>query len=69
VVVDGKFGMIRVVAGGIAPVPLRLSGVERAATGAAVTAATAGGHRGELLDRLRAKDGFPGVSQATVGML
>lgn len=41
VVTNGKFDRVSVAAGGIAPVPLRLGGVERAATGAAVTAATA----------------------------
>jgi xanthine dehydrogenase YagS FAD-binding subunit len=41
VVADGKFEMMRVTAGGIAPVPLRLSGVERAATGAPASSATA----------------------------
>ena len=37
----GKFDVVRVTAGGIAPVPLRLAAVERATTGAAATAATA----------------------------
>ena len=37
----GKFDAVYVAAGGIASVPLRLTGVERAAAGAAVTAATA----------------------------
>ena len=37
----GKFDAVYVAAGGIAPVPLRLTGVERAAAGAAATAATA----------------------------
>lgn len=37
----GKFDAVHVAAGGIAPVPLRLTGVERAAAGAAATAATA----------------------------
>jgi xanthine dehydrogenase YagS FAD-binding subunit len=41
VVTGGKFETLRVTAGGIAPVPLRLTGVERAATGAAANAATA----------------------------
>jgi len=37
----GKFDAVYVAAGGIAPVPLRLTGVERAAAGAAASAATA----------------------------
>jgi len=37
----GKFDAVHVAAGGIAPVPLRLTAVERATAGAAVTAATA----------------------------
>jgi xanthine dehydrogenase YagS FAD-binding subunit len=37
----GNFDVVRMAAGGIAPVPLRLAAVERAATGAAATAATA----------------------------
>ena len=37
----GKFEAVYVAAGGIAPVPLRLTAVERAVTGAAVNAATA----------------------------
>ena len=41
VVSGGKFEAVYVAAGGIAPVPLRLDGVERAVTGAAATAATA----------------------------
>lgn len=41
VVTGGKFEVLHVAAGGIAPVPLRLSGVERAATGAAANEATA----------------------------
>jgi xanthine dehydrogenase YagS FAD-binding subunit len=41
VVTGGKFEAAHVAAGGIAPVPLRLTGVERAATGAPATAATA----------------------------
>jgi xanthine dehydrogenase YagS FAD-binding subunit len=40
-VANGKFDAVYVAAGGIAPVPLRLTGVERATAGAAVTAATA----------------------------
>jgi xanthine dehydrogenase YagS FAD-binding subunit len=38
---SGKFDAIFVAAGGIAPVPLRLGAVERAATGAAATSVTA----------------------------
>jgi xanthine dehydrogenase YagS FAD-binding subunit len=41
VVSGGRFGAVYVAAGGIAPVPLRLSSVERAATGAAATPAIA----------------------------
>jgi xanthine dehydrogenase YagS FAD-binding subunit len=41
VVGNGKFDAVHVSAGGIAPVPLRLSSVERAATGAAANVATA----------------------------
>jgi xanthine dehydrogenase YagS FAD-binding subunit len=41
VVSNGTFASVHVAAGGIAPVPLRLSGVERAVTGGAVNAATA----------------------------
>jgi xanthine dehydrogenase YagS FAD-binding subunit len=41
VVSNGTFADVHVAAGGIAPVPLRLSAVERAATGAAANAATA----------------------------
>lgn len=41
VVSNGTFAAVHVAAGGIAPVPLRLSAVERAATGAAANAATA----------------------------
>lgn len=41
VVAAGKFDAVRVTAGGVAPVPLRLSAVEHAATGAAANAATA----------------------------
>jgi xanthine dehydrogenase YagS FAD-binding subunit len=41
VVTGGKFDVVRVTAGGVAPVPLRLTSVERAATGAPATAATA----------------------------
>jgi xanthine dehydrogenase YagS FAD-binding subunit len=41
VVLNGSFASVHVAAGGIAPVPLRLSGVERAVTGGAVNAATA----------------------------
>lgn len=41
VVNDGKFDAVYAAAGGIAPVPLRLAAVERAATGATVNAATA----------------------------
>jgi xanthine dehydrogenase YagS FAD-binding subunit len=37
----GKFDVVRVTAGGIAPVPLRLAAVERAVTGALATAMTA----------------------------
>jgi xanthine dehydrogenase YagS FAD-binding subunit len=41
VVTGGKFETVRVAAGGIAAVPLRLTGVERVAAGAAVNATTA----------------------------
>jgi xanthine dehydrogenase YagS FAD-binding subunit len=40
-VAGGRFDAVYVAAGGIAPVPLRLTGVERAAAGAAANAATA----------------------------
>jgi xanthine dehydrogenase YagS FAD-binding subunit len=40
-VTSGTFEAVYVAAGGIAPVPLRLTGVERAAKGAAASAATA----------------------------
>ena len=41
VVAGGKFEVLHVAAGGIAPVPLRLTGIERAVTGQAASAATA----------------------------
>ncbi|MGZ5872130.1 MAG: FAD binding domain-containing protein [Bradyrhizobium sp.] len=40
VIADGTFKLVRIVAGAIAPVPLRLSAAEAAAQGAAVNAAT-----------------------------
>jgi xanthine dehydrogenase YagS FAD-binding subunit len=40
VIADGAFKLVRIVAGGIAPVPLRLAAAESAAQGAAVNAAT-----------------------------
>jgi xanthine dehydrogenase YagS FAD-binding subunit len=40
VIADGAFKLVRIAAGGIAPVPLRLAAAEAAAQGAAVNAAT-----------------------------
>jgi len=40
VIADGKFKFVRIAAGGIAPVPLRLTAVEAALDGAAATSAT-----------------------------
>jgi xanthine dehydrogenase YagS FAD-binding subunit len=40
VIADGAFGLVRVVAGGIAPVPLRLAATESALQGAIVSATT-----------------------------
>jgi xanthine dehydrogenase YagS FAD-binding subunit len=40
VITDGKFGFVRLAAGGIAPVPLRLTACEAALQGQAATAAT-----------------------------
>ena len=40
VIADGAFKLVRIVAGGIAPVPLRLAAAESAAQGAAVNVAT-----------------------------
>ena len=41
VIADGAFKLVRIVAGGIAPVPLRLEAAESAAQGAAANSATA----------------------------
>jgi xanthine dehydrogenase YagS FAD-binding subunit len=40
VIADGAFKLVRIAAGGVAPVPLRLAAAESAAQGAAVNAAT-----------------------------
>jgi len=40
VIADGAFKLVRIVAGGVAPVPLRLAAAESAAQGAAVNVAT-----------------------------
>jgi xanthine dehydrogenase YagS FAD-binding subunit len=40
VIADGAFQLVRIVAGGVAPVPLRLTAAESAAQGAAVNVAT-----------------------------
>jgi xanthine dehydrogenase YagS FAD-binding subunit len=40
VIADGAFKLVRIVAGGVAPVPLRLAATESAAQGAAVNVAT-----------------------------
>jgi len=40
VIADGAFKLVRIAAGGVAPVPLRLAAVESAAQGAAVNVAT-----------------------------
>jgi len=40
VIADGAFELVRIVAGGIAPVPLRLEAAEAAALGASATSAT-----------------------------
>jgi xanthine dehydrogenase YagS FAD-binding subunit len=42
VIADGRFKFVRIAAGGIAPVPLRLTAVEAALDGAAATPATIG---------------------------
>ena len=42
VIADGIFGLVRIVAGGIAPVPLRLTAAESLLQGAAVNATTIG---------------------------